>query len=169
MINNKHHRKNLYFVLVASILLSLGGCKSSKVKNRDKQDRELVESSKTTTTRVGDTVTYIVPNVVLKDTVITKTNTVTGTTQVLRYDSEGRLTAAECISGFIEIIEEQNKRLIEAIDQSNKEKETKVPGVVIIYAFIGLALFVLIVLGVAWKVFGKKLKAVETILGKLAG
>ena len=133
--------------LVLAILICIYGCKSTKDVDRQKEDRTLTESLKTTTTRKGDTIRYEVPNIILKDTTITIKNYQTGTTQILRYNEEGKLTAAECISGVIEVIEENNRILIENINNLQKHKETEISPVVILYAFGGLALFVIIVLG----------------------
>lgn len=144
------------------------GCKSMKNKAERQEGRDTTEQVKKTTVRKGDTVTYVVPNIILKDTTITKTNTVTGTTQVLRYDSEGRLSAAECISGFITIIEEHNKRMIELMEESSKQKESEIPASTILYAFIGLALFFVIIGVVAFKVIGGKFNTLANALTKIS-
>jgi hypothetical protein len=160
--------KIIVFILLVTLLCAflLLGCKSTKDKTQNKTDRELIESSKTSTIRKGDTVTYVVPNVILKDTVITTTNRVTGTTQILRYNEEGKLTAAECISGFIEIIEENQRQLIEAIDQSTKHKENEISPSVILYAFVGLALLIVIVLGfILWQ-FKKQAGLVNGVINR---
>lgn len=145
--------------IIAVLIILLVGCKSTKDKFKSDIDRTTTETVKKTTQRKGDTVTYVVPNIILKDTVITKTNTLTGTTQILRYNDEGKLTAAECISGVVQIIEESNRKVIEAIQESNKHKETEISPTVILYLFIGFALFIVIILVVAFFILKKYLKA----------
>ena len=150
-------------IFVLAILSTFNGCKSTKDVNRQDEKRNLTENTKTTTTRIGDTVRYIVPNIILKDTVITTKNYKTGTTQILRYNDEGKLTSAECLSGVITIIEENNRILIENINSLNKHKETEISGSVFIYFFIGLALFFIIIFLVFFAVLKKYLKTIIPI------
>ena len=155
--------KNKYFLLTIVLLMLIGGCKSSKDKFKSDIDRTLTETTKTKTVRVGDTVRFEVPNIVLKDTIIYKKNYVTGTTQILRYDKKGRMTDAECISAAMEIFTEQTKLLIEKIEESTKHKENEISASVILYFFIGLALFLVIVFTVAFYVLKKYLKTIIPI------
>lgn len=152
--------KNLIYILAITTILS--SCKSSKDVNRQDEDRHLTETSKTITTRVGDTVRYTVPKIIFKDTVITVKNK-QGTTQILRYNSEGRLTETECLSSVIEIIQENNRILIENINNMQKHKETEIPASTFIYFFVGLALFLVIILSVAFFMFKKYLKTIIPI------
>ena len=138
-------------LILIIVLITFYGCKTTKDVNRNKEDRNLTESSKTITTRIGDTVRYVVPKIVLKDTVITVKNYKTGTTQILRYGSEGKLTSAECLSGVIEVIQENNRILIENINSLNKQKQTEIPTSTILYFFIGFALFIVIIMFVFFK------------------
>ena len=145
------------------ILIAFTGCKSTKDVQRQDEDRTLTETSKTITTRIGDTVRYEIPKVVLRDTTIFKKNYVTGTTQVVRYNNDGKITWVECQSGMIEIMQENNRILIENINNMQKHKETEIPASTFIYFFIGLALFLVIVLGVAFLFLKKYLKTVIPI------
>lgn len=153
--------KTTYLTLI--IILLFTACKSSKEVQRNEQDRQLTENFKTTTTRVGDTVHYKVPNIIFKDTIIRIKNK-QGTTQILKYDQSGRLTDTECLSSVIEVIQENNRILIENINEMNKTKETEISASIFIYFFIGLALFLVIVLGVAFIFLKKYLKTVIPIL-----
>jgi len=133
--------KKILLLLIISLVFS---CKTTKNKLKTEEDRQLTENTTTTTKRVGDTVRYEIPKVVLKDTTIYKKNYVTGTTQVVRYNDEGKITWVECQSGFIEVIQENNRILIESINNMNKQKEVEIPSSIFIYFFIGLGLFFVI-------------------------
>ena len=160
MYKNNTMINYIKIIAVFAFLTCFNGCKTTKDVNRQDEERTLTETLKTTTIRKGDTVRYEVPNIILKDTTITIRNYKTGTTQVLRYNEEGKLTAAECISGLIEIIEENNRILIENINNLQKHKETEISPAVILYAFIGLALFLVIIFFVFFMVIKKYLKTI---------
>jgi len=145
------------------ILIAFTGCKSTKDVSRQDEDRTVTETSKTITTRIGDTVRYEIPKVILRDTTIYKKNYVTGTTQVVRYNNDGKITWVECQSGMIEIMQENNRILIENINNMQKHKETEIPASTLIYFFVGLALFLVIVLGVAFLFLKKYLKTIIPI------
>ena len=137
--------KKLTLIVLASVLFY--GCGVTKNRQKTKEDRTLKESTEIITTRVGDTVTYEVPLVRFKDTTIVRRNYVTGTTQTLRYNANGQVDLAQCISGSIERIERSNKELIEAILTKDKETKHEINPGVILYGFIGLAVFMLIIGG----------------------
>lgn len=136
--------KKALLILTSLLIFS---CGITKKRDKVKEDRTLNESTEIITKRVGDTVTYEVPRVRFKDTTIVKRNYVTGTTQVLRYDKNGQVDLAQCISGAIEKIERSNRELIEAIVSKNKETKHEINPIIILYGFIGLALLILIVGG----------------------
>tara|TARA_R110000772_G_C13310310_1_gene440355 strand:- start:22507 stop:22971 length:465 start_codon:yes stop_codon:yes gene_type:complete len=152
-----------YIILLSIIFLTLTGCKSTKDIKKNEEARQLTENSKTITKRIGDTVHYKVPNIIFKDTIITIKNK-QGTTQVLKYNSEGRLTETECLSSVIEIIQENNRILIENINKMDKHKETEISASIILYFFIGLALFLVIIFTVAFYVLKKYLKTVIPVI-----
>jgi hypothetical protein len=131
--------------LILIFIVVFSSCKVTKDVDRKKEDRQLTETTTLTTKRLGDTVRYEIPKIVMKDTIIYKKNYVTGTTQVVRYNEDGKITWVECQSGFIEVIQENNRILIENINSMNKQKDVEIPSSIFIYFFIGLGLFFLIV------------------------
>lgn len=151
-----------YFLIFIVIIFTFS-CKTIKDVNKNKEDRQLTENSRIITTRVGDTVHYEVPNIILKDTTVTIKNYKTGTTQILKYNDEGKLTSAECISGLIQIIEENNRILIENINEMNKHKEVEIPTSIFIYFFVGMALFISIIMIVFFFLMKKYLKTIIPI------
>ena len=149
--------------LIILVLSVFTACKTTKDVTRQDEDRTLTETSKTITTRLGDTVFYKVPKITFKDTVI-KIRNKQGTTQVLRYNAEGRLTETECLSSVIEIIQENNRILIENINNMQKQKVTEIPASTFIYFFIGLALFLVIIFSVMFLLIKKYIKAMLPVV-----
>ena len=153
-----------YLTVILIVLLSFQSCKTTKDVQRQDEDRQLTETSKKITTRLGDTVRYVVPNVIFKDTVITIKNKQTGTTQILRYNDEGKLSSAECLSGVIQIIEENNRILIENINNLNKHKEVEIPTSIILYFFLGLTLLIGVVMTVFFFLMKKYIKTLIPVV-----
>lgn len=137
----------IVFVLLFS---TLQGCDVLKRTVKNQEDRTLTESTVTITKRVGDTVRYLIPKITYKDTTIYRTNRVTGTTQVVRYNDKGMIDLVECQSGTIDELRRTNKELIEFIKEKDKTKETEFKSEVIIYFMLG---FVVIILGLAFLMF----------------
>lgn len=152
-------------ILILTSLLFFS-CGITKTRDKVKEDRTLNESTEIITKRVGDTVTYEVPRVRFKDTTIIKRNYVTGTTQVLRYDKNGELDMAQCISGAIERIERSNRELIEAIVSKQKETKHEISPMIILWGFIGLALLIVIVGGAAFYAIKKQASQILAIANK---
>lgn len=152
-----------YLTTILIVLLSFQSCKTTKDVARQDEDRQLTETSKKITTRLGDTVRYVVPNVIFKDTVI-KVKNKQGTTQILRYDNSGRLTETECLSSVVQIIEENNRILIENINNMNKHKEVEIPTNIILYFFVGLTLLIGVVMTVFFFLMKKYIKTLIPVV-----
>ncbi|WP_136464945.1 hypothetical protein [Flagellimonas onchidii] len=131
------------------LLLVFYSCDIQKRAIKNKRDTQLIEQIETIKKRKGDTVTFTIPKIRYRDTTIVKKNYVTGTTQVLRYDNTGRIELAQCISGAVEEITRQNRELIEAIRDKDKEKTEDFDSSIILYGFLGIGvlLIVLFVVG----------------------
>tara|TARA_R110002020_G_C15913310_1_gene742166 strand:+ start:59 stop:529 length:471 start_codon:yes stop_codon:yes gene_type:complete len=154
-------------ILTLISLVLFCSCDVQKRAAKQKEDRIVKEQTETIKKRVGDTVTFEVPKIIYKDTTIVKKNYVTGTTQVVRYDDNGRIDLVQCLSGAIEEITRSNKELVEAITKKDSEKTEQFDSDVILYGFIGLGFFIVIV-GGAFIWFIKKQNAnIVTILEKL--
>ena len=160
-----YHMRSLIIVLIT--LAGLTGCDIQKKALKNKEDRTVKEQVETITTRKGDTVSYVVPKITYKDTTIVKTNYVTGTTQVLRYNSEGQIDLAQCISGAIEEITRSNRELVEAIKNKDQEKTEDFDSSVSLYFMAGLAAIILIIGFFAFKLISQNSQAVKSVLEKL--
>lgn len=111
--------KTLIKILLIAFLLQ--SCEIQKEASKQKNDIDFSESEKTTTFRKGDTVTFVVPNVIYKDTVI-KTISTQGTVLRNYYDSNGNIYKNDCLPAEIAII---NERLTTLTDQSKIKDKTK--------------------------------------------
>ncbi len=129
------------FVILFSTFSS---CDVLKKTVKNQEDRTLTESTETITKRLGDTVRYEIPKITYKDTTIYKTNRVTGTTQVVRYNDKGMIDLVECQSGAIDELKRTNKELIEAIKEKDKTKETDFQSEIIIFIMLGFVLIVVL-------------------------
>lgn len=148
------------------MVLLLVSCDITKQATKGKTDRQLIESYETITHRQGDTVFYEIPSVHFKDTTIYRKNYQTGTTQVVKYDKEGNIDL-QCISGLIEEIQRSNRNLVEAILTKQSEKEENFDSSVIIYAFVGLGVLILMVGAGFIYAFRKQTKTVEAVLQQI--
>ena len=120
------------------ILLLLTSCATTK--NKKQTETSTIERS--LTTRAGDTLTYVVPNIKYKDTTIYHKNFENPSSNTLKivYDREGNQTEIKCISDEINEL----KEYINTVKEDSKVKETNFNNVIIIYVFIGLAFLVII-------------------------
>lgn len=153
--------------LIIIALFFLFSCSVSKDLQKTKTDRTTKEQVEIITKRVGDTVTYEVPKFIFKDTTIVKKNYVTGTTQVLRYNSQGQIDLAQCISGAVEEITRSNREIIEFIKEKDKQEEAKVSSSVMFYFMLGLAIIVLILAFFFYKLLNKNTQAINAVLNRL--
>jgi DNA-directed RNA polymerase specialized sigma subunit len=104
------------------IFLLLVSCDVTKEAVKTKTDRDLTEIIKTTSKRVGDTVSYTVPKIVLKDTTIYTVNRV-GTRIETRYNKDGNIDLINCMASNIDEMKEENRRMLEIIKDKEKSKE----------------------------------------------
>ena len=136
--------RNLISILI--IITVFISCDTSKRLFKDRSAKQQTEITEQIISRKGETITYYVPKVKFKDTTIVNTNRVTGTTQVLRYNSDGQVDLAQCISGAIEEINRSNKELIEMLDKKEKTKDVEFQTETILYIMFGLICIVFIVI-----------------------
>ena len=120
------------------ILLLLTSCATTK----NKKQTETSTIERTLTTRAGDTLTYVVPNIKYKDTTIYHKNFENPSSNTLKivYDREGNQTEIKCISDEINEL----KEYINTVKEDSKVKKTNFNNVIIIYVFIGLAFLIII-------------------------
>lgn len=98
------------------ILLLFASCSVLK----DKKDIETTEQIQTKEFRKGDTVTFVVPNIKYKDTVI-KTVSRQGTILKTHYDKSGQISNIDCISSEIELLRSELRTMT---DNSKEKKES---------------------------------------------
>lgn len=114
-----------------------------KKSDKLKRDTQLKETTETITKRKGDTVTFTVPKITFKDTVIYTTNR-QGTTLRTVYNEQGQISQIDCFASMIEEITRSNRELIEAIKDKDKEKKEEFNPQYFIYSIAVLVIVILI-------------------------
>lgn len=150
-------------VLLLFLFIGFFSCSVQKKASKLKRDKELFSAMETITTRRGDTVTYVVPNVKFKDTTITRANYQTGTTQLVRYSHKGDIDLIQCLSGDIKEIIRHNQLLIESIKEKQQDKTETLNSSLILYLFLGLGVIILVVGLLSWKII-KSQSVIHTLL-----
>jgi hypothetical protein len=117
---NEINMKTLIKILLISFLLQ--SCDIQKESFKQKNDFETNERIETKEVRKGDTVTYIVPNVIYKDTVITTTSR-QGTILKTYYDKQGNISKSDCISSEIDLLRLELRNLKDNSITKEKIKE----------------------------------------------
>ncbi|UYW01812.1 hypothetical protein K5I29_02495 [Flavobacterium agricola] len=108
-----------YLLLLCILIASCSSLRKSDIKKDIALEENFTEYR---IKRVGDTVTYIVPNVILKDTVVYAYNK-QGTTLKTTYDVSGKVTQVDCFaSAFEEMLKRYDKL---ALDRSIEKTETE--------------------------------------------
>lgn len=106
-------KKIIFTIFLTSVIWSCSVLK-------DKKDIETIEQIETKEIRKGDTVTYIVPNIKYKDTVI-RTESRQGTILKTYYDKSGQISNIDCISSEIELLRSELRTMT---DNSKEKKES---------------------------------------------
>lgn len=159
----QHLKKNWFYILV---ILSLFSCDIQKKAIKNKEDRNLKEFKEQITKRRGDTVTYTVPKITYKDTIIYTVNR-QGTTLRTVYNEKGNIEQIECFASMIEEITRSNRELVEAIKQKDKEKTEDFDSSFIIYIVLGIVLIFGIGFFFVFKYLTTQTSALTQILNKI--
>lgn len=114
------------------LLIFLTSCKTLK----DKKDIEASKITRSEVFRKADTLNYIVPNAVYKDTTIYIRNFEKSGSNTLKivYDEKGNEKQIDCISDAVK----EFRETIESLKDNSKVKKTEFKSVNIIYIFLGL-------------------------------
>ena len=116
------------------LILLFTSCKTLK----DKKDIEISKITRTEVFKKADTLNYIVPKAVYKDTTIYIRNFEKSGSNTLKivYDEEGNEKQIDCISDAVKEI----KETVESLKDNSKVKETEFKNINIIYIFLGLSI-----------------------------
>lgn len=127
----------IFFVLYILMMFTFS-CKTLK----DKKDVEKTKTTIKETYKKGDTLKYVVPKAVYKDTTIYVRNFEKQGSNTLKivYDKDGNQTQIDCMS---DSIKELNKT-IETLKDNSKVKETDFKNINILYIFLGLVVLLII-------------------------
>jgi hypothetical protein len=120
-------------------------CTSSKNLKRDKTEikKEQINSGEQTLTRASDTILMTIPTIKYKDTIIYKRGR--KSTVYINYDKQGTATI-KSVCDSIAIFKKWYSQV--NINQKNnvkdKEKQTVISNILILYVFLGLAFLIII-------------------------
>lgn len=143
--------KTLIKILLIAIVLQ--SCDIKKEASKTKNDIDFSEWVKSETFRKGDTVTFVVPNVIYKDTVITTIST-QGTILKTYYDNKGNISKSDCISSEMALIQE---RLTKLTDQSKIKESSKEENIdnTFIYVIAGAIVLMFLIVIIALFIYLK--------------
>lgn len=157
--------KAIYIIFICIGAITFNSCDIQKRAVKTKTDRTLNEQSEVITKRKGDTVTYEIPNIKLKDTTIYTVNR-QGTTLRTVYDTKGQISQIDCFASMIDQITRSNKQLIETIKDKDSEKTENFDSSVIIYFMIGIVFIVMILAFFGYRAITKYGKTLDSIIKK---
>lgn len=130
------------FSLIFISILALYSCDIQKESSKQKNNIDFAERIETKEIRKGDTVTYVVPNVIYKDTIITTVSR-QGTILKTYYDSNGKVSQSDCIGAEIDLLRNEIRTLTDKTTTKEKKKEESYFDSPLLWIIIALAFIVL--------------------------
>lgn len=128
-------------LLCLFICFSFLSCDITKSATKSKTDSSIVEEVETKTVRKGDTVRFLVPKIIYKDTTITTYNH-QGSRLDIVYDQTGQISNADCYTSAFEFYEKKRAESELSEKNKSKDKEEKVNTTWILYGFIAISVIV---------------------------
>ena len=125
-------------LLTITAIALITSCKTTKLK----KDIEQTKITRTDVNRKGDTLRYVVPKAVFKDTTIYVRNFEKERSNTLKitYDKEGQQQYIDCMSESIRELTET----VETLKDNTKTKDTDFKSVNFIYIALGIGLLITI-------------------------
>lgn len=133
----------LKILLIVFLTSGICSCDIQKESSKQKNDIDFTERIETKEIRKGDTVTYIVPVIKYKDTVITTVSR-QGTVLKTYYDNQGNISKSDCISAEIELLRNEIRTLNDKTTTKEKTKEEKYFDNPLLWIIIAFAVIVLL-------------------------
>lgn len=153
--------KTLIKILLLALLLQ--SCDIQKQSAKQKNDIEQTERIETKEVRKGDTVTYIVPVIKYKDTVITTVSR-QGTVLKTYYDKNGNISKSDCIGAEIDLFRLEMRSLIDQSKNKQQEKREKFDNTWIFAIMGGIVLMFFILILFIFFYLNSQTKKINTIL-----
>ena len=154
-------------IYIIAVLFLTSSCDIQKKAIKNKQDRTISELEERTIKRKGDTVSYTIPKVTYKDTIIYTINR-QGTTLRTVYNDTGNISQIECFSSLIEITERLERMTEEVIKSKDSEKTEEFDSSFILYIIIGVVLLGAFALFLMYKTLNKNSQAITAVLNNLS-
>ena len=149
---------------LASFLLL--ACDIQKESAKSKSDTDFKEDIETRTFRKGDTVTYEVPNIKLKDTTIYTVNR-QGTTLRTVYDNTGNVSSIDCFASAIEEFRKENREFQQSLKDKEQVKTEEVNTDWILYGFITIGVVLCLIVFLFFRMMGQNSAALRTVLQQI--
>lgn len=131
-------------ILIVFLTSGICSCEIQKEASKQKNEIDFTEKIETKEIRKGDTVTYIVPVIKYKDTVIT-TVSHQGTILKTYYDKDGNISQSDCISAEIDLLRNEIRTLSDQSTNENiKVDKSFFDSEIFIWICIALALVILL-------------------------
>lgn len=154
------------FIQILILLIFFSSCSTLRTFTEKDNSIEEKQTEIIETTKKGGVTSLVVPNVIYKDTVITKVNYETKTILRTTFDDKGN-QQIDCeeseINERITRIEEQRKKDIE----TESLKKNDFNPQYLIYSVIGLGVVVLLVMGVFSFLIIEAQKQLQTMLAEI--
>ena len=138
------------------LLLLFISCDIHKESQKTKTESNLQEQIEIKTIRKGDSISFIVPNIIYKDTII-YTVSRQGTVLKTYYDKSGKIYQVDCNSAAIDELRKEIRTLAQSSKNKSKDKTEKVNTQFLLYGAIALVLIFALGLYLLYHLIDKKL------------
>lgn len=161
--------KKIFILLMVCLAIAfamlLTSCDIQKEAAKTKTDTAFQEQIESQTFRKGDTVHYEIPNVIYKDTTITRTNR-QGTTIKTVYDQGGNIASIDCFASAIAEIRKENREFQQAIKDKQSKKTEHFDSSFILYIIGGVVVLGIFALFLMFLYIKKNTAVVTQFLNK---
>jgi ASC-1-like (ASCH) protein len=156
----------LWAIIATAVVLSFSSCDVMKQSTKNKGELTESENFEQTHKRKGDTVSYKIPKVTFKDTVIYTTNR-QGTTLRTVYDDRGQVSNIDCFASAIEEMTKHNREFMEQWKEKDKTKTEEFDSSFILYIVGGIAFVIVVALVLAFIWLKQQSGIIKAIADKL--
>jgi len=156
----------LWAIIATAVILTFSSCDVMKQSTKSKGEVTEKENFEQTIKRKGDTVSYKIPKITYKDTVIYTTNR-QGTTLRTVYDERGQVSNIDCFASAIEEMTKHNREFMEQWKEKDKTKTEEFDSSFILYIVGGIAFVIVVALVLAFIWLKQQSAIIKAIADKL--
>jgi ASC-1-like (ASCH) protein len=148
------------------IIFCFFSCDIMKQSAKSKGEESISEQTESWRKRKGDTVSYKIPKITLKDTTIYTVNR-EGTTLRTVYDERGQVSNIDCFASTIEEMNKQNREFFKEWKDKEKTKTEEANFDWVLYLVLGFASIVIIGFLLIFIWLKQQSNIIKTIASKL--